>query len=208
MQIKNFVVRRIEVDMVNDIALHGTRNLAVKPRPSSPATVAESMILYGGRVRFIGFYNRWVNFRNSFREVGNGAECPILPAPDRFSVRQSAILFLVSVKGVSVSLPHLVMAVAHFTSRSRAFAILALAANYLAAPLIPRVAVFHESLVVHEAKSVPCVTSGAFIYRADSIGFMGRHSISNYSTVKALGNSMAVPCMKWLAERIQIVDSI
>ena len=71
------------------------------------------------------------------------------------------------------------------------------------------------SLVMHQAKAVCGVFSLAVRDTALAVKFwwghwfLSSHEVpQNIHRYKALGNSMAVPCMSWIGERIEFVDRI
>jgi DNA (cytosine-5)-methyltransferase 1 len=62
--------------------------------------------------------------------------------------------------------------------------------------------------VVRRLTPVECERLQGFPSGYTDVPYKGKEHPSDTPRYKALGNSMAVPCMRWLGERIQMVSEI
>jgi hypothetical protein len=214
MQIRNVVVSGVAVNMVDNLPFLGARNLAMLPLAPIPlGPVAEALSGCRCLVWCVGLLNRWVRLRFCGSEFRNGANGSIPAATYRNPMRQSALLFIIRKKRVSVPMPHLVVPHTHTPSNRRPIAMDARSADHLPAPSVLGRPVPLYALVVHQAKAVCSVFAPAPVNRAFSVCFVGAHDFlahlfpKLYTEDKALGNSMACNVMSWIGSRIQEVGN-
>lgn len=198
MQVLNRVVRRVAVDMVNDLALLGASNAAMLPF-APPAVTPQSLPLEMLCGVAVGLFDSGVS-RNRQPGLAGLSDHPVTPAHVK-AVRQAIDLGLISEQRVAVLAIHLVVTPAHFFGDDRALAMLAGAADNLPAPAVIWGAMLFEALVVHQTKTVGGVFAVAAVY------LTGSHTTENitcplFCKHKALGNSWAVPCGAWILDRL------
>lgn len=112
-------------------------------------------------------------------------------------------LMLVGKKWVSMLPPHEIVPHTHFAGSYWSFAMRTIPPNLLAAPSIFSRPVSLHTLVVHQAKSVCCVALFTPFYRACFHSANVRNIGPRY---KALGNSWAVPVVRYIGEQIKRVS--
>jgi len=213
MKVEQIIVHRVEIDVMNDLPRRSADKLAVLPlAPTALRSVAKPAGVESLPVVPVGFFSGRaargglgdVDHRR-FHEV---AASFVLPW------RKAFHLLFIRKQGVSMPVPHLVVAHAHLPRGSRAIAVNARATDDSAAPSILRRAVPLLSLVVHQTEAVCRVFSPTSIYRARLVELGRRHVFplrfngliihpyKNFGKDKTYGNSMAVRVMAWLGERL------
>jgi hypothetical protein len=208
MEIRGIVVGGVQVDVVNDFTLPRLCNFAVFPfAPVSLRAIPKAVVLNHRGVGPVALLNGWICDWRGFRDRVHHRAYHQVAVPLVRAARQAVLLLFIRVKRVTVPMPHLIVPDAHLACRDRTVTVFTGAANDAASPPIFRRSMPHLALVVHQAKSVCSVSSAASVDGARAIGSLGCHkgSISRY---KALGSSMAVPCMAWIGERIAFVENL
>ena len=210
MQVRSLVVQWIPVNVVNNLAGLGFGNFAVLPLPAvSTAPVSQAVRLQQCCVGSIASFCRCAFDWARLRHVSDRSDHPVAAA-HMFAAGEGVDFLHVGIKRVAVTMPHLVVANAHFPSRNRSVAVFASPADCLASPCVIDGPVLFLPLVVHQAQSASGMPSSAAFYVADLIKFWGCHINSLpficfpklYTRYKALGNSMAVPVMRFIGQRI------
>lgn len=211
MKILRRIIGRVHVNVVDDLTLHGGGNLSVLPlAPGSLQAVTQSLPFRRVRpVRLLG-----PRVRRYSRRHGRNGTLHQIPAALVETVTQAPFLARVGIERVAVTVPHLIVALAHTPRDRRTITMVAGTPDDLPAPPIFRRAVPGHALVVHQAIPVRSVLPPAFRDAASPVQFRRSHggiplqrrrgSIS----YKALGNSMAVPVLRDLITRIADVDRI
>lgn len=214
MQVKKVVVRRVKVNVMHDLARLCASELPMFPLTSIPlAAIAKPMRLDESRMRSVCLFDGWSDGWRCLSDLRNRRHHPV-STPFVFTARKTLDLLRIDVERVSMPMPHLVVAGAHFPCGDRAITVLARAANYLSAPTILGRSVFLDPFVVHQAKTIRGVLSTATGNAANLVENWRRHSnpaslwLPKRYHDKALGNSMAIPPMRWIGERIQSVDEL
>jgi hypothetical protein len=127
----------------------------------------------------------------------------------------SGFLLLVRIQRVAVTLKHLVVAITQLLRDNRTLAVFARSTDDSPTPSVVRTTVPLDALVVHEAEVVSGVLAVAAGDGACSVEFRRSHSLSpipfpgrHYiiARYRALGNGIAVPCLRWIGERIELVE--
>lgn len=209
MQIKRIVVAGAQIDMVDDLARFGPGDFPVLPLAAASFTaVAEAVRFDESGVRPIRPFGGWIDDRCRFGNFSDRRHHSV-SAPLMFAVRKTIDFLGVCVQGIAMTMPHLVMANAHFSRGNRAITVFASAANHLAAPAVLGRTVFLDSLVVHKAKAICSMFPTATINAANLVKNWRRHVIPVSLWLpklyhdKALGNSMCVNVMAFIGRRIQ-----
>jgi hypothetical protein len=125
-----------------------------------------------------------------------------VPAPKLRSRLHSSGLSTVSKECIAVLPPHLVVTHAHFTSGNRTFAVLAIPTNLLSSPPVICGPMTLDALVVHKAEAV----SSMLLFTPFNLACFHAPNIrKNGPRYKALGNSWAVPVVRYIGEQIKRV---
>ncbi len=217
MQVSNAVIRGIPIDVMDDLSRLRPGDLPVLPLPAAPLrSVAQPHPPPRSRVTAVRLLDAWINRRFCRRHVRRRADHAV-PASKVFSGREAVALLLVGVERIAVTVPHLVVALAHLAGCRWTLAKLTGPTYYGTSPSVFRRAMPLDALVMHEAVVVRCVLPFAPIDRAELVELRRGHSDSpvgvgdrslTIARYKALGNSMAVPVMAWIGERIADVEAI
>lgn len=214
MQVKKIVVSRIKVNVMYDLAGFSASKFSMLPLAAAPfAAIAETMRLDKGGVRPVCLFGGWINGWRRFGDFCDGRH-HLVSTPFVFAARKALNLLGIYIKRVSMAMPHLIMASAHFSCGNGAITVFASAANYLSAPAIFRGSVLLNALIVHKAKTICGMLAAATINAARLILKRGSHcipislSFPKFYHDKALGNSMAVPVMAHIGRRIQLVENL
>lgn len=201
MQILGNVVQFVPVNVVDDLTRLGPSDSAMLP------------LLSVGTFRSVGAQALGVK-RLSMCAVrplslgvcrdgrsNHGRRRNLVAAPHVFAGRKARDLLCIGVKRVAVPMPHLVVPHAQVARCDRAVAVEALSAHNLAAPAVLWASVSLHAFVVHQAQPVRCVLSTTTF---DGANLHGNPYlwIANCMYYKALGNSWAVPVVRWIGERI------
>lgn len=201
MQVSSLVVERIKINVMDDLATLCSGNLAVFPFPAGSLRSVSQAVIRPGQsfMKSVSAFNRCISTGGERENLGNRTDHFVSPSHVR-SVGGTTDLLLVRVQRVSVSLEHLIVAIAKFLRHRRTFAMSACATDHSAAPTVISSSVTPHSFVVHEAKSVRCVCPPASVDRATAIGDMisHRHIVSGNREV-----NKAVPVVRWIGERIE-----
>jgi hypothetical protein len=208
MQISSVIVQPVPVNVVDNFTTLRSGNPAMLPLAAAHTAATLALFVESGAVGLIRTFNRRINGwwrvnHLSSQTVGDVA------APQLSPRRHASTLVFVGIERITVTLPHLVMAHAHFSGSNGAFAVLASPSDNTAAPLVFRGAVLLDALEVHQAIALSGMFSAATIDRALAIKFGWGHvnSISSRQVyIKAIGNGMAVPVIAWIGRRIQEVE--
>lgn len=198
MQVLARIVHRVAVNMVNDFTRLGTRHLPVFPLASAPLrAIAKTFRLMRGGMRSVGLGDSGVR-RGRHDQSGSGWRDHLVAPPLVFSGRHAVNLLIVRIQRVTVAVPHLIVPHAQLTRRDRPIAVQASAADHLPSPAVLRGAVPLDALVVHQAEPVSGVLAPAAVDSALHARILS----------KALGNSWAINCVRWVGRRIAMVDAI
>jgi hypothetical protein len=208
------IIKPVTVDMVNYFPGLGPGDFTMFPLSAVSLTaITQAMRSRSKRSHIlVRFFNSGVR-RLCARHVSDRGNHTITTAIV-LARRKATDFQVVRMQWVAMSMPHLVMPHAHFTRGHRPIAVQAGSSNHLAAPTIIRRAMSFLALVMHEAKTMRSMLAVTSVNRAFSICRVSGHQYSSfllplfYLRYKALGNSMAIPPMRWLGQRIAMVDSI
>jgi len=208
MQVASRIVQRVAVNVVDDLSRLGVRNLSVLPlAPRALATVSQTFGLKVRCVRAVCLFNGRQARADRLQRRG-GWRHHLVAAPLVFAGRQAIDFLAVREQGVTVAVPHLVVPNTELARRHRPVAVQAMAPDLFAAPSVFRAPVLLHALVVHEAKAVSCVLSTAtFDGAKNHVRDLQRNCLDSIR-YKALGNSWAVPCARWIGERIEAVEAL
>lgn len=208
MQVLPCIVQRIAVDMVNDLPRLGLGDLAMLPSSTAPAaSISQPLCLKVGGVRLVRLLDRRKAGAYSFQRR-SGRRHHLVSAPHVLASSHAINLLAVREERIAMSMPHLVMPNAKFASRHGSIAVKAFPTNFLAAPSVFGRSVLLNALVVHQAKTVSCVLATTAFNRTKNHTKPFQMNCPNSIRYKALGNSWAVPNVRWIGERIQAVDAI
>lgn len=99
MEIGDFVIPWIEIDMVNDLALGGAHNFSMLPLPPvSFGSIAKSLIpSRGGNVGFMNSLNRRVGLWCRLLEFRHWADGAILSTAQSHAMGEAAFLLFVGI---------------------------------------------------------------------------------------------------------------
>lgn len=208
MQVLPCIVQRVAVDMVNDLPRLGLGDLAMLPLSAAPAaSIAKPLCLKVGSVRPVRLLNRRKAGAYGFQRSG-GRRNHLVAAPHVLTSSHAINLLAICKERIAMSMPHLVMPNAKFASRHGPVAVQALPPNFLPAPAVFGRPVLLNALVVHQAEAVRCVLSTtAFNRTKNHIGHLQLNCLDSIR-YKALGNSWAINCARWVGQRIQMVNDI
>lgn len=213
MQVGEFIVDRVEVNVVNDFTRLRARDLPVFPFASVAfRAVAQIMDFVGLSLGPARLFDRWGHARNSGWHGRRRRHHPVSTTLVR-PRRKSVFLFLVCVKRIAVLTLHQIVTDAQIFCRHGALAMQARPSNNLPTPAILSRPMSLHSLVVHETIPVGSVSPLATINRASSVKPRRGHCNSfidwlpRYSAAESLFNSMAVPCVRWILSRLEAVDA-
>lgn len=212
MQVDQFIVERVEVNMMNDLPLRRAGNLPVLPfAPASLAAVTEAAGVKRLAMMSVALLRR----RGGWRRAGQARDRRdhlVSPTHVR-AVGHARDLLPVGKECIAVTAKHLVVAHAQFLRGGGPIAMGAGAADNFAAPSVFSRTVPLDAFVVHQAHAMRGVLPSAPFNRADAVEFRRGHLIVSTNAFprtipyKALGNSMAVNCMRWLGTRIALVEA-
>jgi hypothetical protein len=202
MEVSGVVVEPVAIDVVNDFAAFRPGDTAVLPFTATrPIPALPLRCSHRSMVCARASCDRRGCCRRRRREVGAWDNRDV-PALEAGADRHPAEFLLVSEQGVSVAVPHLVVPEAKVPGGHRASAVTTCSAHDLASPSVLGRAMLLDSLVVHQAPAVRRVSPPAPIDRTEL------HSVYSTALDKALGNSMAVPVVRWIGKRIALVDAV
>ena len=207
MQVLQLIVQRVAVNMVHDLPRLGIRNLAMFPfSATSLGAVTQSLGGKVSRVGFVGFFSGSQLSAHGSKGFGCWRD-HFVSAAHVLARRKRLNLLGIGIQGVAVSVPHLVMPNAKLPGGDGPITVQTCAANFLAAPLVFRSPMLFYSLVVHQAKAMSRMFSTAIF---DSAKWHSLFPIdcTHLTGFKFLGNSWAVPCARWIGERIEAVERI
>ena len=198
MQISTLIVQRVAVDMVNDLARLCIRHLPVFPLPAVAfRAIAQALRRMHCFMRFICPCDGGIS--RGWHDQSRCGWCDhLVPATLVFAGRQTVNLLLIGVQGVAMLVPHLIVPHAKFARRDGSIAIQARSPDDLARPSVLRRPVPLDSLVVHQAETVRRVLSSTAANSALHLSIVS----------KAIGNSWAVNCPRWLGQRIAMVEGL
>lgn len=203
MQVSYRIVQRVAVNVVNDLPRLGVRNLSVLPfAPRSLATVTQALGLEVCGVHAISLFNGRQARADRLQHRG-GRRHHLVAPPLVLASRQAIDFLAIREQGIPVPVPHLVVAHAEFARRHWPIAMEAVAPDFFAAPPVFGAAVLLHALVVHQAKAASSVFSATPLDRANDHEQTIHMTCLKYMRYKALGNSWATPCARWIGERIQ-----
>lgn len=195
------IVALVAINMMYVFSALGSSNNAVFKYPAAPAspsalgvkryTMRPVALCRGRSGADIGEYKMTAN------RLG------YVPAPKLRPWLHSSGLATVRKACIAVLPPHLVVTHAHFTSGNRAFAVLAIPSDLLSSPSVLSGSVTLDPLVVHKAEPMSSVLLFTPFNRAC---FHALNVRKNGPRYKALGNSWAVPVVRWIGERIELVN--
>lgn len=211
MQVVGQVVCPVSINMVDYLSALGTSYFSMFPFASASIAAvpqSQSAVLRCRRTIRLGCRR----LRCNRHQAISGRRDHPVSAPSVLPWGKSLNLLGVGIQRVAVFAGHEVVTVAKVFGEHWSVAKGAGSANHFAAPSIVRRPVPLHSLVVHEAKVAGSVLPPASLYRAFSVFARCRHRQSfpfpkTLYSYKALGNSMAVNCMKWIGERIAMVEA-
>ena len=202
MKVAPVIVALVAINMMYVLSALGSSNNAVFKYPAaavSPSalgvkryTVRPVTLCRGRSGADIGVY----------KETSLGL-CDI-STPDLCAGFGTTDLLFVGIESIAVLPPHEVMTHAHFTRRNWPFAVLAIPAYLLASPSVFWGSVALDALVVHKAEPMSSVLLFTAFNRAC---FHAPNVRKNSPKYKALGNSWAVPVVRYIGERIQEVTT-
>ena len=204
MQIALLIIPRIAVNVVDYFARLRADDFAMFPLsavPLFPVPQAERSECF--RVVPMALFGRWAG-GISRRKFCDRAD-HFVTATNMGSVRHFLALALVCIQRVAMLSRHLIVPVAHIPRNGRALAMQARATDDLSAPTVFWRSVPLDALVVHQAKAVCRMLSSATVNRAK------RHKLSHFwlsiygvweVSNQALGNSWAIPVVRWICERL------
>lgn len=209
MKIFSSVIQPVSINVMDDFSRLRSSNLAMLPlltvvpfcagRPNSLSVkrlTVSAVCFFGACSSRLGW--------SQFRIRGD-----FVTSPHVLSWRKTVNFFRVGVERITMSVPHLVVPHTHITSSNWSFAVKALTANNLAAPCVINRAVFFHALVVHQAKTMSGMFAAASFNAAKLHLKPPEIRLSTILTrYKALGNSWAVNCARWIGERIEAVETI
>lgn len=208
MQVKQVVVTRIEVNVMDNLTLLRTGQFSVLPLPSRPgASVTVSTRIK----RFAMVTVRLLNGSPGGLcgwHLGHRAD-HLVTAPHMSAVRRIVCLLTVCVKRVSMSSKHLVMAHAEVASCGRPLTQTAGSADDLATPPVIRGSVPLDALVVHQAVTVGGVLPVTAIDAAFPVKPMSyQRFLHNNGLPNIRHREVSVNVMDHIGQRIALVDSI
>lgn len=207
MQIFTRVIQRVTVNVVDDFTRLRASDSAVLPMLS---------------VRRLGAWRPQALCikRLSVRAVSSlcarrGSRCfahshrrhQLIAASQMLSGREAAHLLLVCIQWIAVAMPHLVVTHAHFTGGDGAVAVEAMPPDLFSSPAVLSGTMLFHSLVVHQTEAVGSMFSVASI-NSTCAHVNSKVGLPAFYLYKALGNSWAINCARWVGERIDAVDRI
>lgn len=206
MQILHVIVQWVPINMMDNLSRLGICDLPVFPF-SATALGAVSQPMASRRylsmpVCSLHGWACWIGLCN-FADRANH----FVAAPHVLPIRDRANFLEISEKRVAVLPIHLVVPPTHLLGNRRPIAMDASATDDATSPSIVRRPMLLQALVVHQAKIVSRVLSLTAFNRANPVLDRRRHkSLHTISHIieryKAIGNSMAVNCMRWIGQRI------
>ena len=204
MQVRPNIIQRVKVYVMNNLARLGPCNPSMlKVSATTLRPISQAVVPLGqGRVGASRPFSLFIGVFGQCQR--NGDRCNhAVSAPNVNAVWRGGFLPLVGIKRVSVAVQHLVVTVAKFFRYCRPIAVCARTTDNLAAPSILCRSVPLDSLVVHEAEAVSGMSPVASLDAANA-----RSSVlSHLWIVSGSGEvfSMAVPVIRWLGRRIEMV---
>ena len=207
MKISRRIIQRVAINMMDNLPALCAGYLSVLPVSAiALGSVPQSEIaLLLSRTMPVSSLRRCVG-RDSGRDFTRRPD-HFVAAPVVFARGQAAHLGFIRIERVAVVPPHLVMPPAHFAGDCRSLAIRTGSANDLAAPSVVGRSMLLLPLIVHQAKTV----GGVFPFTSGDVALSHAANDNSFLIVcidKALGNSMAVPCMAWIGDRIAAVEAL
>ena len=203
MKIFSSVIQPVSINVMDDFSRLRSSNLAMLPLltvvpffPRLPSSLSIKCLTVSAVCFFGACASRfgWSQFR---------IRGDFVTSPHVLPWRKTVNFLRVGVERITMSMPHLVVPHTHITSGNWSFAVEALTANNLAAPCVINRAVFFHALVVHQAKTVGGMFAATSLNAAKIHSKTPEVRLSRISSrYKALGNSWAVPCARWIGERI------
>lgn len=205
MKIRNLIVLRVSINVMDNLSWLRANNLAVLPlSAASPAPVSQPKIGDSLCMMAVASFNAWAG-RRSFGEVGYRAN-HLIAASRVGSIRHSTDFLLVGIKRVAVLSIHLIMPKAHLIRYGWPVAMDAWASDYLSAPSVIRRSMPLNALIVHEAKAMrgmlPTTSFNRTKFHSFLIPLGSTNIVVSKACYKAIGNSWAVPIVRWIGERI------
>lgn len=208
MKIGNVVIAGIKIDVMDYFATFSIREFSVFPFPPiAVRSIPKTLRLVKFGMRSISLGDSGISGDmglSAFCHRANHCVTPAFVCP----IWQAVLFLLIRIQGISVAMPHLVMTSAHPASHNWALTVFTCTSDNFSSPPILWTSVLSDALIVHQAESVRYVLSSTLRNGAFLVKFWRCHIVAYYSTVKALGNSMAVPVLRYLGERILAVEKI
>lgn len=208
MKILSRVVHRRSVNVMHYLSALCADNFTVFPFTAITfGAIAQPFRGVCLRVRLGCFLNTWRCGWNCLQRNSRRRN-HLISAPQVFPRWKATDFLFVGEQRIVVSMPHLIMTDTHIPRSYGAVAIKASATNHPPGPSILRSAVLPHALVVHQTESTRSVFTTATLNRTLRHAYSFVNTLEHYTRYKALGNSMAVPCMSWIGERIQAVHEL
>lgn len=200
MKVADVVIHRIEVYVMNNLAVFCVGDFSMLPRPSSRVrAIAETMIqLHCFSEWTVRPFYRSVCLRRGFCKSNSDRGDNFIPMPHWIDIRSQIIPLVIGIESVSVKFPHLIMPHAHFASFNRTITMAACAAHHFSTPPIFGRSMFLYALIVHQAITISRMFPIATVNRAFAVKLWGAHLfIITYREVlyNVLDNGMKeTPC--------------
>ena len=209
MQVERIIIQWLEVDVMHDLAWECAGDLPMLPLAARTfAAITKSSGCPDRQiVRPRCSLNTWGGCGHRGGDVGNRRNHHIAPSAVHAG-RRSSHLLLVGVKRIAMPLQHLVVAITQSTRGYGALAVQACPPNNTTAPSVFGRSVSLNALVVHQTIPVRRMTAGATFNAALSIKSGRRQSNSPDSVSDHIIRYLAVPCMRWIGERIDHVECL